>query len=82
MSTGRAAGHAAHLCPVQRPEAQGHPFRVRRWHVRMLLLDGRDIQSCNTRVSVVEGREVTTIEGLGGNTKRNCLENPLVDRRL
>jgi hypothetical protein len=47
----------------------------------LLLLDGRDIQSCNTAVSVVEGREVTTIEGLGGNTKRDCLVNPLVDRR-
>jgi aerobic-type carbon monoxide dehydrogenase small subunit (CoxS/CutS family) len=33
-------------------------------------------------VSVVEGREVSTIEGLGGNTKRDCLVNPLVDRRL
>ena len=45
---------------------KGAPFRVRRWHVRMLLLlGGRDIQSCNTAVSVVEGREVTTIEGVG-----------------
>lgn len=30
-----------------------------------VLLDGRGIQSCNTPVSAVEGREVTTIEGLG-----------------
>ena len=30
-----------------------------------VLLDGRSIQSCNTPVSAAEGREVTTIEGLG-----------------
>lgn len=30
-----------------------------------VLLDGRGIQSCNTPLSAVEGREVTTIEGLG-----------------
>ena len=30
-----------------------------------VLLDGRGIQSCNTPVSAAEGREVTTIEGLG-----------------
>lgn len=31
-----------------------------------VLLDGRSIQSCNTPVSAAEGRNVTTIEGLGG----------------
>jgi nicotinate dehydrogenase subunit A len=30
-----------------------------------VLLDGRGIQSCNTPVSAAQGREVTTIEGLG-----------------
>jgi nicotinate dehydrogenase subunit A len=30
-----------------------------------VLLDGRGIQSCNTPLSAVESREVTTIEGLG-----------------
>ncbi len=31
-----------------------------------VLLDGRGIQSCNTPLSAADGREVTTIEGLGG----------------
>lgn len=30
-----------------------------------VLLDGRGIQSCNTPLSAAQGREVTTIEGLG-----------------
>jgi len=30
-----------------------------------VLLDGRSVQSCNTPVSAADGREVTTIEGLG-----------------
>lgn len=30
-----------------------------------VLLDGRGVQSCNTPVSAAQGREVTTIEGLG-----------------
>lgn len=33
-----------------------------------VLLDGRGIQSCNTPVSAAQGREVTTIEGLGAGT--------------
>ena len=32
-----------------------------------VLLDGRGIQSCNTPLSAVEGREVTTIEGLAND---------------
>jgi nicotinate dehydrogenase subunit A len=42
-----------------------------------VLLDGRDIQSCNTPVSAAEGREVTTIEGLGEGLGGKAAPHPL-----
>ena len=39
-----------------------------------VLLDGRGIQSCNTPLSAAEGREVTTIEGLGGKAAAHPLQ--------
>ena len=46
-----------------------------------VLLDGRGIQSCNTPVSAVEGREVTTIEGLGGKAGTHPLQQAFVDEQ-
>jgi nicotinate dehydrogenase subunit A len=46
-----------------------------------VLLDGRAIQSCNTPVSAVEDREVTTIEGLGGTAALHPLQQALVDEQ-
>ncbi|MFO1158932.1 MAG: (2Fe-2S)-binding protein [Reyranellaceae bacterium] len=43
-----------------------------------VLLDGRSIQSCNTPLSAAEGREVTTIEGLGvGGAGGKAAAHPL-----
>jgi nicotinate dehydrogenase subunit A len=50
-----------------------------------VLLDGRGIQSCNTPVSAVERREVTTIEGLGegpgGKAAPHPLQQALIDEQ-
>ena len=46
-----------------------------------VLLDGRGIQSCNTPVSAVEGRQVTTIEGLGGKAGTHPLQQAFVDEQ-
>ena len=46
-----------------------------------VLLDGRGIQSCNTPVLAVEGREVTTIEGLGGKAAPHPLQQAFVDEQ-
>jgi len=46
-----------------------------------VLLDGSGIQSCNTPVSAVEGREVTTIEGLGGKAAPHPLQQAFVDEQ-
>lgn len=43
-----------------------------------VLLDGRGIQACNTPVSAAEGREVVTIEGLGGKAAAHPLQQALV----
>jgi nicotinate dehydrogenase subunit A len=42
-----------------------------------VLLDGRGIQSCNTPLSAAQGREVTTIEGLGGGLDGKAAMHPL-----
>ena len=42
-----------------------------------VLLDGRGIQSCNTPLSAAEGREVTTIEGLGEGLGGKAAPHPL-----
>jgi nicotinate dehydrogenase subunit A len=46
-----------------------------------VLLDGRGIQSCNTPVSAAQGREVTTIEGLGGKAGTHPLQQAFVDEQ-
>jgi nicotinate dehydrogenase subunit A len=46
-----------------------------------VLLDGRGIQSCNTPVSAAQGREVTTIEGLGGKVAAHPLQQAFVDEQ-
>ena len=46
-----------------------------------MLLDGRGIQSCNTPVSAAQGREVTTIEGLGGKAGTHPLQQAFVDEQ-
>jgi nicotinate dehydrogenase subunit A len=54
-----------------------------------VLLDGRGIQSCNTPVSAAQGREVTTIEGLGegqgegrgGNVAAHPLQQAFVEEQ-
>jgi nicotinate dehydrogenase subunit A len=46
-----------------------------------VLLDGRSIQSCNTPVSAVEGREVTTIEGLGSKAAPHPLQQAFVEEQ-
>jgi nicotinate dehydrogenase subunit A len=46
-----------------------------------VLLDGRGIQSCNTPVSAVEGRKVTTIEGLGSKTAPHPLQQAFVEEQ-
>ncbi|HYT88408.1 MAG TPA: 2Fe-2S iron-sulfur cluster-binding protein, partial [Gemmataceae bacterium] len=46
-----------------------------------VLLDGRGIQSCNTPVSAAQGREVTTIEGLGGKAAAHPLQQAFVDEQ-
>jgi len=50
-----------------------------------VLLDGRGIQSCNTPVSAAQGREVTTIEGLGealgGKAGPHPLQQAFVDEQ-
>jgi len=46
-----------------------------------VLLDGRGIQSCNTPVSAAQGREVTTIEGLGGKAAAHPLQQAFVEEQ-
>lgn len=42
-----------------------------------VLLDGRSIQSCNTPLSAADGRQVTTIEGLGERPDGKAAPHPL-----
>ncbi len=42
-----------------------------------VLLDGRGIQSCNTPVLAAQGRQVTTIEGLGEGLGGKAAAHPL-----
>jgi len=44
-----------------------------------VLLDGRAVRSCITPVNAVEGREVTTIEGLAGDDGLNPLQQAFLD---
>ena len=44
-----------------------------------VLLDGRSVQSCNTPMSAVEGRTVTTIEGLGSDGSLHPLQEAFIE---
>jgi nicotinate dehydrogenase subunit A len=46
-----------------------------------VLLDGRSIQSCNTPVSAAEGRNVTTIEGLGSGATLHPLQQAFIEEQ-
>jgi nicotinate dehydrogenase subunit A len=46
-----------------------------------VLLDGRSIQSCNTPVSAVKARSVTTIEGLGSGSVRHPLQEAFIEEQ-
>jgi nicotinate dehydrogenase subunit A len=46
-----------------------------------VLLDGRSVQSCNTPVSAVEGRTVTTIEGLGSSSALHPLQEAFIEEQ-
>ncbi len=46
-----------------------------------VLLDGRSVQSCNTPMSAVEGRTVTTIEGLGSGASLHPLHEAFIEEQ-
>ena len=46
-----------------------------------VLLDGRSVQSCNTPMSTVEGRTVTTIEGLGSSSALHPLQEAFIEEQ-
>ena len=46
-----------------------------------VLLDGRSIQSCNTPVSAAEGRNVTTIEGVGSGAALHPVQRALIEEQ-
>ena len=46
-----------------------------------VLLDGKAIQSCDTPLWSVEGREITTIEGLGTREKPHPLQRAFLDEQ-
>jgi len=46
-----------------------------------VLLDGRSVQSCNTPMSAVAGRTVTTIEGLGSGASLHPLQEAFIEEQ-
>jgi len=46
-----------------------------------VLLDGRSVQSCNTPVSAVHARTVTTIEGLGRGSVLHPLQEAFIEEQ-
>jgi nicotinate dehydrogenase subunit A len=46
-----------------------------------VLLDGRSVQACNTPVSAVEGKTVTTIEGLGSGASLHPLQEAFIEEQ-
>src|SRR5258706_674756 len=46
-----------------------------------VLMDGKAIQSCDTPLWSVEGREITTIEGLGTREKLHPLQEAFLDEQ-
>jgi nicotinate dehydrogenase subunit A len=46
-----------------------------------VLLDGRSVQSCNTPLSAVKARSVTTIEGLGSGPVLHPLQEAFIEEQ-
>ena len=46
-----------------------------------VLLDGRSIQSCNTPLSAADGREISTIEGLGTSESLHPLQQAFIEEQ-
>ncbi len=46
-----------------------------------ILIDGRSVQSCNTPLSAAQGRQITTIEGLGGHDPLHPLQQAFIDEQ-
>ena len=46
-----------------------------------VLLDGRSVQSCNTPLSAAQGRQITTIEGLGNSSALHPLQQAFIDEQ-
>jgi nicotinate dehydrogenase subunit A len=46
-----------------------------------VLMDGKAVQSCDTPLWSVEGREITTIEGLGTREKPHPLQQAFLDEQ-
>jgi nicotinate dehydrogenase subunit A len=46
-----------------------------------VLMDGKAVQSCDTPLWSVEGREITTIEGLGTREKPHALQQAFLDEQ-
>lgn len=46
-----------------------------------VLMDGKAVQSCDTPLWSVEGREITTIEGLGTREKPHPLQRAFLDEQ-
>ena len=46
-----------------------------------VLLDGRPIASCDLPIWSAEGKEITTVEGLGGNGELHPVQKALIDEQ-
>ena len=46
-----------------------------------VLVDGRAVRSCSTAVSAVQGRRVTTIEGLGSPERPDALQAAFIEEQ-
>jgi nicotinate dehydrogenase subunit A len=46
-----------------------------------VIMDGKAVRSCTTPVSSAEGREVTTLEGLGGPDDPHPLQQAFIDEQ-
>jgi nicotinate dehydrogenase subunit A len=47
----------------------------------LVLVDGRPVTSCTTPLSAVLGKPVTTVEGLGDETRPHALQRALLDEQ-
>ena len=46
-----------------------------------ILVDGRSVQSCNTPLEAVQGRQITTIEGLAAGGRLHPLQQAFIDEQ-